>query len=190
MSKTFKRSKFSLLAVILLVGVSLFYTSDITQTETPELFSNEKKPFAFANNTYLREFGESGELELEVKADKSFYFNDDALITTESPTIWYTNEQGDKLRLNAESGQFNADTGNLYLEDRVKLSRTSSEGQITTILTQDLNIDTRNDFISTDREVSITQDKSTLKSIGLEASLNDRKIELSQRVRGIYDLAN
>ena len=148
-----------------------------------------RKPNAFAEGTELKEFNEDGELQLLIKTQRSYYYENENLIETERPLIDYINETGEQFTLNARDGQYQTDTGLLTLQNKVLMSRRGETNDLITFETEDLRIDTVNDFISTPGKVKITQNHNNLTSLGLKASLNDRKIELPQRVRGTYDFA-
>jgi len=184
------RSRFVIPPLIIALGLSIYFASDIEQssTVTPEVTS--RKPNAIASGTKFREFNEQGALELEIDSTTSYYFRDERLIETVEPHIRYHNDQGELLTLDGKTGQLKTDSGLLTLEQEVELTRTDTLDRKLVIRTEDLVVDTENDFISTSHEVTITQGEHSLSSQGLKASLSDRKLELPKRVRGTYDLAN
>jgi len=177
---------FILAGIAILVGIN----NDLNTGTKPNNTSTTVKPNAFATNATLTEFSPEGTVKLIIETDKSYYFRDDKRIETSGPVIRYTNESNEHLTLNADRGVYNIDTQTIDLQSAVKLRRTNLTGETTLITTHDLSIDTKNDFISTEQPVNITQGGNTLSSVGLNASMQDRKIELPQRVRGTYDLAN
>lgn len=183
------RARFAILLIITLVGVSIYYASDIEQT-TYINTQHQKKPNAFTSGTVLKEYDEHGKLQLKIESDKSYYFKADGYIETSHPRITFRNEQDEVMHLDASEGIYLLEKGLLTLKDAVQLTRTSTTGESTQLKTEDLNIDTENDFIYTDRKVSIKQANNTLSAQGIKASLNDRKIELKHTVRGSYELAN
>jgi LPS export ABC transporter protein LptC len=69
----------------------------------------------------------------------------------------------------------------------VELSRADKTFGEVQILTETLYLDAEKRFISTDQLVTIKQNNSQLTSYGLEASLNDKKLQLVDRVRGYYE---
>lgn len=190
MARLKPRSRFVIPLLITVCGVSIYYANHFEQATTHIQASSIRKPNAFAEYAELREFNEQGELQLTIKTQKSYFYKDENLIETDKPSIDYINETGEQLKLNAIRGQYETDSGLLFLQEQVSMSRQDNERDIVTFETEDLTIDTLNDFISTPGEVKITQNDNILTSLGLKASLNDRKIELPQRVRGTYDLAN
>lgn len=190
MARLKPRSRFYIPLLITVLGVSIYYTRDIEQSTSTVSSSEARKPNAFATGTKLKEFNETGELQLEIETASSYYFRREQLIETTAPRIRYKNENDEFLNLDAVKGSYLTDQGILELNNEVTLSRVDDSGRALKIEAEDLQIDTQNDFISTSRKVKITQDQHALISEGLKASLNDRKIELPQRVRGIYDLSN
>lgn len=183
------RSRFVIPLIIVVFGVSIYYTNQIEQKTSLIKEDTTRKPNAFAKGTTLKEFNEDGELQLLIKTQRSYYYENESLIETERPLIDYINETGEQFTLNAQDGQYRTDTGLLTLQNKVLMSRSSQPEDLITFETEDLRIDTANDFISTPGKVKITQNHNTLTSLGLKASLNDRKIELPQRVRGTFDAA-
>lgn len=190
MARLKPRSRFYIPLLVTVLGVSIYYTRDIEQSTSTVNSPESRKPNAFATGTKLKEFNESGELKLEIDTESSYYFRSEQIVETTTPQIRYKNTNDETLNLDATKGSYHTDIGLLDLNNKVTLSRMDAAGRILKIETEDLQIDTLNDFISTSRKVKITQDQHALTSKGLKASLNDRKIELPQRVRGIYDLAN
>ena len=190
MARLKPRSRFVIPLLITLGGVSIYYASHFEQATPIIKESAVRKPNAFAENAELREFNEQGELQLTIKTQISYYYKEENLIETDQPSIDFINETGEQFILNAKTGQYNTDNGLLSLQEQVFMSRQDGQSDLITFETEDLQIDTLNDFISTPGEVKITQNDNILTSLGVKASLNGRKIELSQRVRGTYDLAN
>lgn len=183
------RSRFVIPLIVTIFGVSVYYANQLEQKTSLINADTTRKPNAFAEGTELKEFNEKGELQLFIKTERSYYYEKENLIETERPLIDYINEAGEQFTLNAQDGQYQTDTGLLTLQDKVLMSRRDQTSDLITFETEDLRIDTVNDFISTPGEVKITQNHNTLTSLGLRASLNDRKIELPHRVRGTYDVA-
>ncbi len=181
------RSRFVIPLIVTVFGVSIFYANQLEQKTSLIKEDTTRKPNAFAEGAELKEFNEKGELQLIIKTQRSYYYENENLIETEQPLIDYTNETGEQFTLNAQDGQYQTDTRLLTLQNKVIMSRAGKTYDLITFETKDLRIDTVNDFISTPGKVKISQNDNTLTSLGLKASLNDRKIELSQRVRGIYD---
>lgn len=181
-----------ILIALLTLGVVglIFINKDLDTPSTLLVQQSAVKPNAFTTKATLREFSADGSIKLIVETDESFYFRNNERIETVDPLIHYTNEHNELLQLNAEKGVYHIDSSIIELQRSVELSRKNDEGSVTLITTQDLSIDTKNDFISTDHPVNITQGSNTLSSVGLKASMQDRKIELPKRVRGTYDLAN
>ncbi|KZY59171.1 hypothetical protein A3742_24720 [Oleiphilus sp. HI0071] len=187
MARLKPRSRFVIPLIVAVFGVSIYYANQLEQKTSLIQEDTTRKPSAFAEGTELKEFNEEGELQLLIKTQRSYYYESENLIETERPLIDYVNETGEQFRLDAKDGQYRTDTGMLTLQNEVLMSRVGETNDLITFETEDLRIDTVNDFISTPGKVKITQNHNTLTSSGLKASLNDRKIELPQRVRGTYN---
>jgi LPS export ABC transporter protein LptC len=91
------------------------------------------------------------------------------------------------MDLRAKFGRYLPATESLILKDAVELSRADKTFGEVQILTETLYLDAEKRFISTDQLVTIKQNNSQLTSYGLEASLNDKKLQLVDRVRGYYE---
>ena len=188
MARLKPRSRFVIPLIVTVFGVSLYYANQFEQT-TPLIPKNTlRKPDAFAQGAVLKEYNSFGERTLTIRTETAYYFKQEDVIETTSPLIDYINESGEQFVLNAKSGVYKTDSGLLHLEEHVLMSRQDPKNTLVTFETDALQIDTFNDFISTSDEVKITQNRNVLTSQGLKASLNDKKIELPQRVRGVYDL--
>lgn len=116
-----------------------------------------------------------------------YYEAPEEVIEIEAPTIHYLPSQNLKMDLRAKFGRYLPATESLILKDAVELSRADKTFGEVQILTETLYLDAEKRFISTDQLVTIKQNNSQLTSYGLEASLNDKKLQLVDRVRGYYE---
>ncbi len=188
MARLKPRSRFVIPLIVTVFGVSIYYANHFEQKTSLIPKNTLRKPDAFAQGAELKEYNELGQLTLTIRTETAYYFKQEDLIETTQPLIDYINETGERFVLNAAGGTYKTDSGLLQLEERVSMSRQGRENEVITFETDALQIDTLNDFISTSDKVKITQNRNVLTSQGLKASLNDKKIELPQRVRGVYDL--
>jgi lipopolysaccharide export system protein LptC len=182
------RSRFVVPLIISLFGLTMFYTSNIEQSVALRENNNQDRATAFIEGAVLTEYSETGEVKLRVEAARAFYFESKNLIKAESPHIDYLNETGQKIQLTAESGSYSTISELLTLQNKVEFERFDPENGNLVMLTEDLEVDAANDFISTTHDVTIRQNNHTLSSLGIQASLNDKRIELPAKVRGTYDV--
>lgn len=183
------RSRFLLPLLIAVVGLVLYYTDDINQSTLLIKKAGENQPTAFAEGTHLVEYGDDGSPKLDVRSVRSIYFDDAQLVLTELPEIHFTNEQGDSAVLKAKQGEYRPSQQTLELIDDVELQRQDATGTTLTLNTENLLVDLDKNFISSSQEVTIEQNRHKLSSLGIKASLNDKKLVLPARVRGVYDLS-
>ncbi len=182
------RPRFIIPLIISLFGLAMFYTSSLEQTVALQAEKNQDKPTAFIEGAVLTEYSETGDVQLRIEAVKAFYFESKNLIKADAPKIDYLNNEGQTILMTSESGTYSTDTELLTLQNKVELQRLDPENGDLVMLTEDLNIDAANDFISTKHDVTIRQNNHTLSSLGIQASLNDKRIELPAKVRGTYDV--
>jgi LPS export ABC transporter protein LptC len=188
MSRRPARPRFIVSLAIVLAGICL-YLLESEQNNTAEYVGSDVlKPSHFISNARFVYYNKEGEIKLDVEAMRAKYYEaPEEVIEIEAPTIHYLPSQNLKMDLRAKFGRYLPATESLILKDAVELSREDKTFGEVQILTETLYLDAEKRFISTDQLVTIKQNKSQLTSYGLEASLNDKKLQLVDRVRGYYE---
>ncbi len=182
------RPRFIVSLAIALAGICL-YLLESEQNNTAEYVGSDVlKPSHFIRDARFVYYNKEGEIKLDVEAMKAKYYEaPEEVIEIEAPTIHYLPSQNLKMDLRAKFGRYLPATESLILKDAVELSRADKTFGEVQILTETLYLDAEKRFISTDQLVTIKQNNSQLTSYGLEASLNDKKLQLVDRVRGYYE---
>ncbi len=188
MSRRPARPRFIVSLAIVLAGICL-YLLESEQNNTAEYVGSDVlKPSHFISNARFVYYNKKGEIKLDVEAMRAKYYEaPEEVIEIEAPTIHYLPSQNHKMDLRAKFGRYLPATESLILKDAVELSRADKTFGEVQILTETLYLDAEKRFISTDQLVTIKQNDSQLTSHGLEASLNDKKLQLVDRVRGYYE---
>jgi lipopolysaccharide export system protein LptC len=129
----------------------------------------------------------AGAPELRLSAQKMVHFGDDDSTELQSPLL-VKNDTDAVLSVRADRGVVTSDYDQAYFYDNVQLSRTE-QGTVEPLLlrTGYLHVLVRQDFISTDRPVTISQGASSISGTGMEYDRKTGRLSLLSTVKATYD---
>lgn len=183
------------LTLILTVSLSLYWAINIAQDTqkslTPEDTSNNKtiKPSAFLLNSTFFLYNSRGQAS-EIHAKKAYFFSNSEFIKIDQPSFSSTNDTETRYTLNAKAGDYHPTNETLLLSGNVKAQQITQDKLIWTLESEQLLLNYKSGRISTDKEVIISQGMHLLTAEGIEASMNDKKLNLLSKVRGKYVFEN
>ena len=183
------------LALILIVSLCLYWAMNIAQDaqkkQTADTISSDQtvKPSAFLINSTFFLYNTKGQSS-EIHAKKAYFFSNSEFIKIDQPSFLSTANTEIKYTLSANSGDYHPTAETLLLTGNVSAQQITREKLIWTIETEQLLLNYKTGQMSTDEKVIITQGKHSLTAKGLEASMNDKKLNLLSNVRGKYVFEN
>jgi lipopolysaccharide export system protein LptC len=176
-----------LLIASLLTGLAIFLFSESgdDQAAPASNETNSNKPNAFIENAVFKLYDEEG-FATELHSSKALFYSESAYIDIFLPEITLTNASGSEIYLSAKTGRFHPQLEELSLNGDVSIAQLSPASESWSIEGQQFQLNNKTRFISSSQAVTINQNKSTLRAIGLEAWISEKRIELLSNVRGQY----
>ena len=171
-------------AIIGLCFIILSETESIIK-QGPVNGSKNEKPEAFIEGAKFTLYNEEGHATHLISERATFYADSDKIdIQNIKGTL--TNTEGQVVTLSSNSGKIEPTNDIITLHGDVLIQQTIPEKQAWSIKGHQFIIDKKRGFISSKQAVTISQNQSTIQAIGLNAWLNEKRIELLSDVRGQY----
>lgn len=187
------------LVLILLLAVSLVVLLNQGSKQnntTPTSASEQEKPAAFSTSTTVRSYKGVGPYQLAIQSSESIFYESSGRVELKRPEILFTTKQGDHFQVQAISGYYRLNEEIFTLQGDVLLSGTSNNPDTQaqnlhsvnnmTLRTEALVFDAKTRFISTDEAVTIEQGPHSLEAVGFSISIDERNMNLHQKVKGRY----
>ncbi len=152
-------------------------------------------PYAVIEDAHSKHFDSEGKLSYEFIATTLRHFrldlrrvSENDYTNLESPKLTLHTDDGDPWYVTAEQGELSERGTLLKLWPNVRIWQEDSSGQqLTELTTTHLEIRPREKIISTDAEVSISSPQGRLDAKGMIVDLENKRIELLNRVRGYHE---
>lgn len=158
------------------------------EDETPPAASIDAEDEAdfFITKGQYTVFNEEGELSSIMKSDEAKHYpvRNNALLI--NPNLLVYREDNPPWRLTADKGEYSMGDENLTLTQNVVITRNEASENPWTLKTESLTLLNKTRFITTQQPVTISDNFSTLDGTGMNAWVDDKKIELTSNVRGNY----
>ena len=136
----------------------------------------------------ITRFGADGLLTLDLRAARAMHFEDDDSIALEELSVDYRTDTGELWRLTAARGTAPMDGDVLTLEGDVRVSRPRASGGALELATDQLQLEMREQRLTTDLPVELREGGSRMTAVGLDADLRAEHIRFAHTVRGTYAL--
>ena len=95
-----------------------------------------------------------------------------------------------KWKIDSTSGELTKNPSIFTLQGDVVVERETDDGAPVIIRTEELSILTENNEVRTDKAIEIVSETWQLRSIGLQSSLDEGKLNLLSSVTGRYEVGN
>ena len=183
------------LTLILIVSLCLYWAMNIAQdtqkNQTSDVNNNSQtiKPSAFLLDSTFFLYNSRGQAS-EIHAKKAYFFSNSEFIKIDQPSFSSATNTETRYTLNAIAGDYHPTNESLLLSGNVKAQQITREKLIWTIETEELLLNYKSGLMATDKKVTISQGKHSLTAEGIEASMNDKKLNLLSKVRGKYVFDN
>jgi len=176
-----------LIVTFLLTTVAIFVFNEsapdlphtTSTTPTVEEASN------FIQNGRFIIYDENGYSTTLTSTNAEFFPNSD-YVSIQSPSIVLINAAGDKIELSSNRGHYNPKSEKLILNGDVIIFQSSPPEDAWSAKGEEFTLDNKRRFISTDQAVTIKKGMHFLNATGLNAWLDEKKIDLLSKVRGQY----
>lgn len=194
-------SKFWIILITLFgTALLLFLLWRSPPNELTDLLSNNTTsiptyPITFVINSNTKQYDKTGKLSYSIRSASTHYFDNNSSgsdVVFENPEIIvYDNsetlkKQTSTLRVSADRGVGNEKQDQLILEGNVILEQTADSGSISTLTTEQLQVQPNRRYAETTKPVIITDKTGVTSAIGLKVFFDDKRIELLSDVKGKY----
>lgn len=179
---------FTPLTVTVIAGLSIWLLSSEAPKQ-PRLIAQDKSvPDAFMEDFTAHNFDTKGKPRHELHADfmKHYPIDDHSIFT--SPKLILYRSGSKRWSISAEKGTTTEDVKEIVLHGEVviyRLDKITGKPDLT-IKTAEVLIRPDESYLETEKAISMTTGKHSLQSVGIRANLDDGKVELLSRVRGVY----
>jgi len=181
-----KIKKYAILIVSVFATIIIIWQNnenDITPTES--IVSEDEADFFIVKGQYTV-FDEEGELSSIMKSDEAKHYpiHNNALL--KNPNLLIYRKDSPPWRLTADNGEYDMNDENLTFTQNVVITRNEELETPWTLKTESLTLLNKTRFITTKQPVTISDSYSILEGTGMNAWVDDKKIELTSNVRGYY----
>jgi len=183
-------SRYWLLVPLLLLAIVIRDWVETTPTlvEVEETIDmSETQSDYYLEQFKTRKFDTSGNIEYEVSGNTlAHYPIDDRSEITKPSVVLHRDEV--RWKVDSTLGLLKKNPAVFTLQGDVVVQRESPLGEPLTIRTEELSILTDDNEVRTDKPIEIVAETWQLRSIGLQSSLNEGKLNLLSTVRGRYEV--
>lgn len=183
-------SRYWLLVPLLLLAIVIRDWVETTPTlvEVEETIDmSQTKSDYYLEQFKTRKFDTQGNIEYEVSGQTLAHYPDDDRSEIIKPAV-VLHREAVRWEVASNSGLLKKDPAIFTLQGDVVLKRESPTGEPLTIRTEELSILTDDNEVRTDKPIEIVARTWQLRSIGLQSSLNEGKLNLLSEVSGRYEV--
>jgi len=181
-----KLKKYVLFVVSILAVALIVWQNENKEIATNESNTGQDEPDFFIVNGKYTLFNEKGNISSIIKSEKAQHYPDRNIAELTEPNLLVYREDNTPWRVTAKSGEYDLDQEKIELEKNVVIIRDEHLATPWKLTTESLTILNKSRFVTTKQSVTISDSVSIMKGIGMNAWLDDKKIELTSNVRGSY----
>ena len=134
-----------------------------------------------------RKFDTSGNIEYEVTGQTLAHYPIDDRSEITQPSV-VMHRDAIKWKIDSASGELKKNPAIFTLQGNVVVERETLDGEPVIIRTEELSILTDDNEVRTDKAIEIVAETWNLRSIGLQSSLDEGKLNLLSTVTGRYEV--
>jgi LPS export ABC transporter protein LptC len=178
---------FAALVFIVVLGGTIFFGGSQNGATAPTIVEEPHDPGYAARDAKLVQTGPDGRPLYTVNADIIRQQPNDNSVELENPRLGFYDSNGSLWTARGEHGQVGQDTGVIELSRDVHVNGTPQGAlQPAEIFTdRRLAFDTNTKIVSTQDAVTLTWSGQEMKGKGMQAALNDSRVQLESAVHGI-----
>ncbi len=136
-----------------------------------------------------RKFDQAGNIEYEITGQTLAHYPIDDRSEITKPSV-VMHREDIKWKIDSTSGELTKNPAIFTLQGDVVVERETDAGAPVIIRTEELSILTENNEVRTDKAIEIVSETWQLRSIGLQSSLDEGKLNLLSSVTGRYEVGN
>lgn len=169
----------------LALGLLLFSEEKIKDTQKSASEAGTDRPAAFVEGARFTLYDDKG-FSTNLQSKSALFYAQSDQIDIEHIEATLSNEQGEIIQLSANNGEIQPDSDTLMLSGNVIIEQIVPSDKTWSIESDQISIDRKQAFISSNQAVTIRKDQSVIQATGLNGWLNEKRIELLSNVRGQY----
>ncbi len=177
-----------ILAVVLLLvayGNWLVTTFQSTASSGPQQIRHD--PDLFAENVVSTIMDAAGNPRYRLTADVVNHYPDDKSVSVQSPRVEYYRQQLPPWTAESDSGRIYDKGRQVFMDGQVTMHRPAEGKQpATRLYTRDLLILPEDDYAETAAAVKITSGESELRGTGMRVYMDEGRLELLAKGKGVY----
>ena len=185
-----KLRKFILFVASVLAAVLIIWQNENKDIAAYNNNTEQDEPDFFIVNGKYTLFNEKGNISSVIKSENAKHYPQKNVATLIKPDLLIYREDNTPWRVTANSGEYDLDQETIELEENVVIIRDEHLATPWKLTTESLTILNKSRYVTTKQAVTISDSVSIMKGIGMNAWLDDKKIELTSNVRGNYVQAN
>jgi lipopolysaccharide export system protein LptC len=170
------------------IAIIVFSNSDTQTPPKKHVASTDTKPEAFIEGAQFQLYDKQG-FSTTLKSKTAYFYQESDHVDIEAPHATVSSENGSVIELTAATGKLSPKTEELSLNGSVLIKQVFPADKVWSMRGEEFLIDNKQRFISSDQAVTIQKGESTMQAIGLNAYLDEKRIELLSKVRGQYALS-
>ncbi|WP_455199069.1 LPS export ABC transporter periplasmic protein LptC [Kaarinaea lacus] len=181
---------FTPLTIAVVTGLSIWLLSKETPKQAQLPTSHQSVPDAFMENFTAYNLDNKGKTLHELSAEYMVHFPENDISEFTSPELILYRTGKKRWSVSARKGTTTEDISEIILQGEVnihRLSSTTGEKELV-INTSEILIRPGDNYLETEKEISLVSGKNNLQSVGIRADLDSGKVELLSHVRGVYAL--
>jgi len=136
-----------------------------------------------------RKYDIEGNIEYEVTGKTLAHYPDDDRSEITTPSV-IMHREAIQWKVDSKTGELQRNPAIFTLQGDVVVKRETGESEPVTIRTEALSIHTDDNVVKTDAPIEIVSKSWYLRSIGLQSSLDEGKLNLLSSVTGQYKVGN
>ncbi|MEQ1525126.1 MAG: LPS export ABC transporter periplasmic protein LptC [Gallionella sp.] len=176
-----------LLPLIALLGVT-YWLNMQTQTVPPKAKVDTRFSIdARMENFSATKMDEQGKPHFIISAKQLHHYPEDDSTTLDEPVLTTLSNEGTAIRATAMRGKITSRGDEISLQNNVEMQRDASAQQDElTLKTESLQMLPKQNSITTDQPVTLTDATTTVSAVGLEMDYKVRSFKLLSKVKSVY----
>lgn len=179
---------FTPLTVTVVAGLSIWLLSSEAPKQPHLITMDKSAPDVFMENFTTHNLDSKGNPLHELSADYMAHYPIDDHSEFKSPELILYQSGKQRWSVSAEKGTTTKDITEIILHGEVNIIRLNKVTGETDLTINGAEILIRPDesYLESDKKISITTGNHSLRSVGIRVNLDEGKVELLSRVRGVY----
>ena len=176
--------------VAIVAGISVWLLSEQAPEKPQPTASNNTIPDSYMENFTTYVMDKDGNLRHEMRASYMEHFSSSDHSNFVAPEFIFHRSDNSKWTMSADKGTAKNGTEEITFLGKVIITREQLDKDDTTLTihTDELLVRPDDSYVETDKLITITSGKHSIKSTGIRAYIKKGRLELLSRVRGVYAL--